>query len=475
MGFHFWRWLPVALIGSCAGCGPSNTFQAPPPPPVTVARPLVRSITDYLEETGTTEAVAKVEIRARVRGFLDKVVFEPGAEVMQGDLLYLIQPREFEAQVAAAKADLEVQKVALARAEIEYTRQENLLKDNATAETNVIAAKAERDAAQAAIDVSAAALDQAQLNLEYTKVTSPIDGRVGKTLVKAGNLVGSDGDTHLTTVISYDPIYANFFISETDLLELMKSREARGRDDLDKKNVRILLSRGTDEDFPFEGHLDFADLTVDQGTGTYLLRGIFPNPDFQILPGLFVTVRVPLAVKDDATLVPEQAVAADQAGRYVLVVNSDNKVERRDVQPGIRRANLVVVDGVRPDDWVIVEGVQRARPGAEVSPNQTEIKVDDAVFATPKLTDAAPDAAPSAPGAAPLATDAAPPAPDDGPSPAEGESTTNPGEPKTGPNPEEKTKEVAPNSGAADAGEAARGPGWPQWIAGNAWSSWLRP
>lgn len=359
-----------------AGCGEPNVYQPPPPPSVTVAHPVKKAVTIYLEETATTEPVERVEIRARVRGFLDRVEFEPGQLVKQGDDLYQIEPEQFQATVDAAAAELEAQGANRKRAEIEKTRQENLQRESpgATSEVAVVAAQADFQSAEASVKAARAALKQAELDLSYTEVTAPVNGRVGKTLVKQGNLVGDNEATHLTTVISYDPIYANFNISERDLLELRERSPRENKADVDKEDIKIFLARANDSDFPFEGHFDYADLEVDQSMGTYMIRGIFPNPDFKILPGLFVRVRVPVGEEPDALLVPERAVGADQLGRYLLVVNSDNVVERRNVVIGTKVGDMVVVsEGLLADELVIIDGIQRARPGLEVEPQRTEL------------------------------------------------------------------------------------------------------
>lgn len=359
------------------GCVPTNEFKPPPPPEVTVAKPLQKTVTNYLEETGTTEAVARVEVRARVRGFLEKVNFEPGAEVQEGDVLYVIQQREFKAKVAARRAEVAAEKVELTRAGIELDRQKRLFAENASSEVNVVKAQSEHDLALTAIDASQAALDQAELDLEYTEVKAPISGRVGKTLVKKGNLIGDNEATHLTTIISYDPIYANFNLSEMALLTLKEESPEDRNMDIRKEDVKLDMRRGIDKGFPFQGHFDYADLAVDQSTGTYMIRGIFPNPNRDIVPGLFVRVRIPIGVQENALLVPEEALGSDQGGRFALIVNSQDEVERRTVKAGSKHGRLIVIDeGLRADDRVVINGIQRARPGLVVAPEMTTLTMD---------------------------------------------------------------------------------------------------
>ena len=341
---------------------------------MTVSRPLIQQVTNYLEETGTTEPLERVEVHARVRGYLQEIFFEDGQDVQVGQQLYLIQPREYDAKVDSARATVDAANVSLSRAEIELTRQENLLRDNATPQSNVDSARAARDGAKAELAAAYASLDQAELDLEYTKVTTPISGRVERTLVKRGNLVGDNQATHLTTVISYDPIHVYFSINERALLQARAAspREKSGNVDLTK--IKAYLRRATDSDYLFEGHLDYADLGVDESTGTFTIRAVFENPEKRIFPGLFVRIRIPLGVTENAVLIPERSVAADQAGRYVVIVGDDNRVERRNVVVGAKFGEMVVImEGLTGEETVVIDGIQRARPGAEVTPKQAEL------------------------------------------------------------------------------------------------------
>jgi RND family efflux transporter MFP subunit len=357
------------------GCAEPNQYQPPPPPSVSVSQPIQRTVEQFFEETGTTEAVETVLVRARVTGFLQEKRFEAGADVKKGDILYIIEPRPFEAAVAAANAELQVKQVELTTATTEYQRELQLLEKEATTDRNVTVAKAEMDGAAAAVEAAKAALDRAQLDLEYTEVRAPISGRVAKTLVKIGNLVDGTEATHLTTVISYDSIYATFNISERALLVLMKKYPDHGTDDEKQKEAdkedpaKLFLSRAGDKGFPYEGVFNYADLAVDQSTGTYLIRGLFENEKREIVPGLFVRIRVPVGVQENALLVPERAVGADQGGRYLLVVNDEDVVERHKVDVGAKHGDMVIItEGLSATDRVIIDGVQRGRPGTKVTP-----------------------------------------------------------------------------------------------------------
>jgi len=375
--------LLLAAFHWVSGCAPQNEYQAPPPPKVTVAAPVVQDVTEFLEETGTTEAVERVEIRARVKGFLQEVRFNPNDEVKENDVLFLIEQREFRAQVDLAKAELESRNVEKEKAQIEADRQEELFKKKATPETNLVAARAELAGSIAAISAAKARLDEAERQLEYTEVQSPIEGIVGKTNIKRGNLVTGTADEILTTVISYDNIYANFSISERDYLTYVEERATSGG--RRAEDINLYLARANDEDFPFVGVFNFADLSVDQNTGTYSVRGVFPNPDLRIPPGIFVRIRVPIRTIEDALLIPERATGFDQAGRYLLVVDSENTVHRRDVTVGTKFGSYVVIEtGLEAGDLVVIDGVQRSRPGAIVEPEKTDLDPSEVANAMPK-------------------------------------------------------------------------------------------
>lgn len=365
---------PIALIATvgAAGCEQPNEYVAPPPPDVTVAQPQQREVVDYLAFTGTTQATESVEIRARVRGFLQSVNFEPGGEVEEGDLLFVIDPKPFQAQLDSAKANLASAEAQLTKAESDYRRKAEAGKRGAVTEADVVGAKADRDAAQAAVAAAQAAVTEAELKLGYTQVTAPISGRIGRNLVDVGNLVGDGQATLLATIAKYDPMYAYFNLNERDLLRLMSKNEELGEVEGKEQDVVLQLALANETGFPHEGRLDFADLGVDPATGTILLRGTFANPPpYVLIPGLFVRIRLPIATHEDALLVTERALGSDQSGRYLLVVNSENVVEKRLVTVGAAVDTLRVIESdLRPDDWVVIDGIQRARPGAKVNPQR---------------------------------------------------------------------------------------------------------
>jgi RND family efflux transporter MFP subunit len=362
----------ATLLATCGG----NEYVEPPPPPVEVAKPEVRTVTEYLEFTGTAVAIEQVEIRARVKGFLQSQEFEEGDVVDPNQILFVIDPSEFRARVDSAKAMVAVRRAQLDLARATQKRMEKAGETRAVSELDVIEAQARTRVAAAELDAARAELADAQLDLDYTEIRSPIAGRVGKRLVDLGNLVGSGENTLLTTVVRYDPIYADFDLSERELLalrpELRKERGDVAEEDrvLEVRRVPLELGRATDEGYPYEGHLHYVDQAIDPKTGTYLLRGSFPNPaPTDILPGMFVRVRTPARQREGALLVSERAIGSDQQGTYVLVVDADDAVQYRAVEVGSALdGKRVIESGLKAEDRVIVEGVLRARPGAKVTP-----------------------------------------------------------------------------------------------------------
>lgn len=367
--------LPGLFLG---GCEQENVYAPPPPPTVTVSQPVQRAVTGYIEFTGSTEAFETVEVRARVPGFLQSVHFKEGTQVKQGDLLYLIDPAELQAALEKAEAELVFSKAEFGKADSEYLRRKEAFKKGAYAEAEVVAAKADRDAAKAAIATKEAAVSEARLNLGYTRITAPIDGRIGKNQVDVGSLVGQGEPTLLTKIEKYDPIYATFSLNELDLQRLLRERAAQRRNakaQLPQHTQALELGLAGEAGYPHQGRLDFVDLGVDPRTGTILLRGAFPNPaPHTILPGFFVRIRAPVERRDTALLVPEVALGNDQGGKYVLVVNEQKQVEQRPVKTGALTDDglRVIEGGLTGQEWVIVNGVQRARPGATVSATQAK-------------------------------------------------------------------------------------------------------
>jgi len=384
----------VALL--LAGCD-SNVYVEPPPPKVTTAQPSMQDVTDYLEFTGTLDASEQAEVVARVSGVLKSMHFEPGTPVTEGDLLFTIEPEEYQADLQAAQAELAAGESNYDRANIEYGRAQKLFKQKAGAESDVVKWRVEREIASAEILRAQAKIARAELNVGYTQVTAPFSGRVGRNLVDIGNLVGEGEATVLTEVTLYDPIYAYFNLNERDLLRVMKAirenAEAKGLnpEDIDEVEIPLYLGLANEEGYPHEGRYEYADSAVDPETGTLQLRGTFENSQKppRLLPGLFARIRLPEGERPDMPLVSERAIGNDQRGIYLMVVNAENVVERRSVKTGQRIDGLIVIeDGLQKDDRVVVKGVQRARPGRTVDPEA----VDMADLTTSALVKAAEEA-----------------------------------------------------------------------------------
>lgn len=359
--------LTLMLAG---GCEEKNTFVAPPPPKVTVARPERKTVTDYLELTGNSQAINTVKLVARVEGYLVALHFQDGADVRKGDPLFTIQPEQYQAQLQQAKAEVQAQQAALWHAETEFARYSRLFEQKAAAATDVDRWRYERDSSRAAVANAQAQVEIANLNISYTQVVAPFNGRMGRRLVDVGNVVGAGGqETVLAEINQIDPIYVYFTINEFDLLRIRERQMAAGEGDYRTRPVPILAGLANESGYPHEGRIDFAAISVDPSTGTLLLRAIFPNPDRAILPGLFVRLRLPVGRDKDAILIPEIALGLDQIGRYVLVVDDKNVVERRAVKIGQAFGEMrVVAEGLKSDDQVVVNGLLRAIPGREVTP-----------------------------------------------------------------------------------------------------------
>lgn len=362
--------LVTAMAVLATGCEEKNTFVPPPPPKVTVAKPTRQSVTDYLELTGNSQAINTVKLVARVEGYLEGLHFQDGADVRKGDLLFSIQPQQYQAQLAQAKAQVQAQQAALLNAETEYERYSRLYQQKAAAATDVDNWRFQRDSAKAAVANAQAQVDIANLNIGYTQVTAPFTGRMGRRLVDVGNVVGAGGqETPLAEINQIDPIYVYFTINELDLLRIRERQQQAGEGDYRVRPVPIQAGLANEPGYPHEGRIDFAAISLDPGTGTLLVRAVFSNPDRVLLPGLFVRLRLPVGRDRNAILVPEVALGNDQIGRYVLVVDDKNVVERRGVQTGQSYGELrVVSEGLNGDERVVVNGLLRAIPGRQVDP-----------------------------------------------------------------------------------------------------------
>jgi RND family efflux transporter MFP subunit len=372
------RYALSGLLLLMTACAQQQPTAAPPPPPkVTVSQPLHREVVEWEEYTGRLEAVEAVEIRARVNGYLQSIHFKNGATVKQGDLLFVIDPRPYQAELERAKAELALANARLERASNDLARSQMLVRSRAVSQEEVDTRISDQRQAQESVQAARAMVNATQLNVEFTQVRAPISGRISRNLVSVGNLIngGTTQSTLLTTIVSLDPIYCYFEADERSYLkgirQLRNGDRANGR--AGKQPVYVALA--DEQGFPHQGSIDFWDNRLDQNTGTITVRAVLSNPDLLLAPGLFARVRVPAGDKYTALMLPPDAVGSDLSQQFVFVVDDQNLVQYRKVTPGpIIDGLRVIRDGLQPDDWVIVKGVQRAKTGAKVDP----IKQDNA-------------------------------------------------------------------------------------------------
>jgi RND family efflux transporter MFP subunit len=364
-----WPLIAIAMAGTLGGCRKDAGAAATAPPAVTVARPVTQTVTDHLTFTGNTAPFNSVTLVARVEGYLEKNHFTDGSWVDKGSLLFTIQADQYKAQLQQAEASLAAQKASLWHANTELARYSALLKEDAATQTQVDQWRYQKEAAEAGVLNAQAQVELAKLNLSYTTVKAPFDGRIGRHLVDPGNLVGTAGQqTALGQIDQLDPIYVYFTINERELLRVIERQKPTAGPTIEQRRIPVYFGLSNEDGYPHEGRLDFASVNVAPTTGTLQLRGIFPNLDHTVLPGLFVRVRVPALQKRDALLVPGDALSFDQQGEFLLVVDEHNMVERRGVKTGPQVGELLVIaEGLKPDDLVIVEGLLQAIPGRTVT------------------------------------------------------------------------------------------------------------
>jgi RND family efflux transporter MFP subunit len=410
----------VVLIG-ISGCAKREITPQPATVEVFAAKPLKKPIVEWDEYIGRLEPVEFVEVRARVSGYLDKIHFEEGQIVKQGELLCVIDPKPFAAEVARAKADLEEARAkvrestaALAQAQAElkqsesrrdlarlrFERAQGLLATKAVAQeevdiresesvqaqADVEAAKSKTESASAGIVSAEAAVETAksylaiaELNLGYTEVRSPVSGRVSRRAVTEGNLIsgGSLQATPLTTIVSLDPIHCVFDADEPAYLKYTRlAQEGKRKSSRDVKNPVYLALADEKDRFPHKGHMDFVDNRMDPNTGTMRARAIFPNPDGTLTPGLFARLELPGSGRYEAILIPDSAIGTDQSEKYVIVVGEDGLAKRQVITLGPTSHGLRIVrKGLDGSESIVIRGVQRIRPGVKVAAKSEEIQV----------------------------------------------------------------------------------------------------
>jgi len=364
--------LALALACFIASCGErQQQGGAPPPPTVTVAKPIKRTVFDFDEYVGRFTAINSVEVRARVSGYLDKLHFKDGQLVKQGDLLFTIDKRPFQNTLDQARANLVQAQSNVAYTEADYTRGQALVRDKTiTDQTFEQRAQAFRNA-KASVTANEAAVRQAELDLEFTELRAPVNGRIGDRRVSPGNLVtgGTSGNTTmLATIVSIDPIYFEFTFDEASYLRY--ERLAKKGEDIASRNasVQVALKLIDESDFDHEGRMDFVDNVIERATGTIRGRAVFANPSEVFTPGMFARVRVPGSPPYEGLLVPDIAVGTEQARRYVVVVDDQDTARIKYVTLGQLTSDglRVIKEGLGPDDRVVVNGLMQARPGTKV-------------------------------------------------------------------------------------------------------------
>ena len=367
-GLHF-RLVALCVAGlGLAGCGQNNTYQAPPPPKVTVAKPVEQKVTRYFEATGNTAAINSANLVARVQGFLTEITYTDGQPVKKGQHLFTIEPEPYQLKLQQAQASEAAAQATVTQTQADFDRQQELVQRQAASKAAFDNSTANRDSAKAKLLQAQADAKQAQINLDYTKVVAPFNGVVTARQVSAGELVGSGGTQVLATIVQLDPIWLNFSASERDVLHVRDMLYKRGQRAASLLGAEVEAGLQTDTGYPHKGKLDYIAPLVNQGTGTLAARAELPNEARLLLPGFFVRVRVPLE-EQTSLLVPSVALGSDQGGRYVLIVNGENVVEQRKVEIGPVVGDMTVIEnGLKADDRVVTAGILRAVPGQKVDP-----------------------------------------------------------------------------------------------------------
>jgi multidrug efflux system membrane fusion protein len=363
----------AAAIFLTTGCNRTQARQAPPAPAVTVAPVERQDVVEWEEFTGRTEPVESVEVRPRVSGYIQEVRFQSGQLVKKGTVLFIIDPRWHQAEFAKRQAEADRARVQLDNARRESDRTVQLLANKAISTEEADARVARFQEAKAALLAAEATRDSVKLDLEYTQVHAPIDGRVSRALQTEGNYVSgvSGATTLLTTIVSVDPIYVYADIDEDRLLKFNALARANKIETNASGNTPVELQLGDEESFQHQGHIESFDNRLDANTGSILVRALFPNHDGRIVPGLFARIRVPLSERHSALLVSDRAIGTDQAQKFVLTLTASNTVAYQTVKLGpVVAGKRIVRSGLQGDEKIVVNGLQRVRPGMPVSPQE---------------------------------------------------------------------------------------------------------
>ena len=377
-----WQLPLIGLVFLLAACQQQQAAIPPPPPPqVTVSQPVARHVVESETYTGRLEAVEAVDVRARVSGYLQSVHFTDGAIMKKGALLFVIDPRPYQAELNRTKAALEQASARYERTQKDFARAQQLIKSRAMSQEEMDTRAADQREAEAAVQAARAAVDAAQLNVEFTQVKAPISGQISREFVTVGNLIngGTADATLLTRIVSLDPIYGYFDVDERTYLKYSLLWRNGQRGGPREVNIPVELGLTDETGFPHQGRLRFTDNRLDPNTGTMSGRAVFSNPDLTLLPGLFARIRLPGSSPYAALLLPDAAIGTDQTQRFAFVVNDQHTVEYRHVTLGPLIDGLRVIrDRLKPGEWVVVDGVQQVRAGVQVDPQPQVIPQNDA-------------------------------------------------------------------------------------------------
>ena len=367
----------IMLLGACEQ---QNKYQPPPPAEVTVAKPEQRKVTLYMEVTGSTAPLNRVDLVARVQGFLDKVAYKDGAAVKKGDLLFQIDQQDFKIALQIAQASQEQQEALLLQAEADLKRKQELVKTAAVSVATLDDSRAKRDSTVAELAKAKGQVEQAKRNLEYTTITAPFDGNMTARLVDPGAMVGAEGPTKLATIVQIDPLYVKFNIDEQQVLTIREHMREMGVTLKDLGPIPVDIGLQTEKGYPHTGTLDYVAPEIDSSTGTLAGRAIIDNKENLLEPGLFVRVRIPKQLNVESLLVPDIALGNNQQGRYLLIVDDKNLVVQRQVEVGefVDGSLRIIKSRISPNDRVIVGGVMRALPGNTVVPVTASANADKA-------------------------------------------------------------------------------------------------
>ncbi|HXZ84383.1 MAG TPA: efflux RND transporter periplasmic adaptor subunit [Myxococcota bacterium] len=363
----------AAALGLALACGRGNHGPEAAPLPVTAMAAEQARIPVYIEHVGTTEAVNTIEVRARVQGVLEKVLFKEGADVEKDALLFVIEQKPYRAALAKAKAALEGAKATAERTQVDFGRTSELEQKDVASKSDLDHARAARDEAAAAVDAARAAVEQAELDLGYTEVRAPIAGRVSRLRVTQGNLVGATEQTVLTTLVQLDPMYIYWSPSERERLDVLRLRKQGLYVQREEIEVKATLADG--REYPYPGKLDFVDNAIDPSAGTLRVRAVFPNPDRTLLPGQYADLRVLVGRDVSVILVPAQAILEEQGGSTVFVIGAGDTIEPRSIVTGSTEGKMRVVEsGLQAGEKIAIDNLGKLRPGMKVA-----VRVSDSV------------------------------------------------------------------------------------------------